>query len=125
MSKTVRIEIGPEGNVVRIFRDKTWKDFPTESVRLMDRASAVKQIRVQVHDRSFNEDAGHTECERCGRQISWLTFEMHETIPKGKGGEVSLDNCEALCHNCHTAGPDAAHADRKWQTAKLPSSPKE
>ena len=37
MSKIVRVEISPEGNVLGIFRNKEWKDLPTESVRLMDK----------------------------------------------------------------------------------------
>jgi 5-methylcytosine-specific restriction endonuclease McrA len=124
MSKTVRVEIGPEGNVLRIFRNKEWKDLPTESVRLMDRSEAVKAVRVQVFDRAFNEDTEQIECERCGRKINWSTGEMNEVVPKGSGGEVSLANCEALCNRCHTGSPDSAHGNRRWQTAKL-SSPKE
>jgi hypothetical protein len=117
-NKQVRVESGLNGPV-RIFRDKQWLDFPPELVQIMDRAVAVKNIRLQVFERAFNVDIWNAECERCGRGITWDTMEMHEQVPKGKGGEVALNNCEALCINCHTAGPDAAHADRRWQTQKL------
>lgn len=123
MSKLVRVEIGPNGLPCRIFRDKSWKT--CDSVQIMDRGKAVGAIRAQVYDRATGDSpAGgeYSECERCGRTIRWDTFEMHETIPKGKGGEVSLTNCEALCKACHQTGPDAAHRDRRWQTSKIKSN---
>lgn len=127
MSKTklVRVEIGDNGLPIRIFRNKNWLILPTESVQLMDRGKAVGAIRAQVYDRTETEDELH-ECERCGRLITWNTFEMNEIRPKGAGGgktggEVSLENCEALCSPCHQTGPDAAHKDRRWQTSKIKS----
>jgi 5-methylcytosine-specific restriction endonuclease McrA len=123
VSKHVRVLIGDNGLPVRIFRDKQWLEFAPSLVPLMDRAHAVAIIRELVYERSHVDlpEAGYDvhECERCGRQITWETFEMHETVPKGKGGEVSVENCEALCHNCHTGSPDSAHGNRRWQTAKL------
>ena len=120
-SKPVRVEIGPNGLPCRIFRDASWKT--CDSIQIMDRGKAVGAIRAQVFDRAETEDSSSYECERCGRTIRWENFEMHETIPKGSGGEVSLENCEALCHQCHTGSPDSAHGNRRWQTAKL--SPEE
>ena len=123
-SKLVRVELGDHGNVIRIFRDKSWLTC-LNPVQLMDRAKAVRSIRMQVYDRAMVDNFRNTsgtcyhECERCGRSITWDTFEMHETVHRGKGGEQSLENCEALCRSCHQTGPDAAHKDRKWQTAKL------
>ena len=93
-------------------------------VQIMDRAKAVGAIRAQVYERATGDSpAGGelSECERCGRIIRWETFEMHETIPKGKHGEVSLSNCEALCHACHQGGPDSAHGNRRWHTSKIKS----
>ena len=118
--KMVRVELGPEGNVIRIFRDKSWLNF--QSFGYMSRAEAVLKIRQQVYLRCSREAQGQgcwAECERCGKYITWDTMEMHETVPKGKGGEVSLENCEALCHDCHTGSADSAHGNRRWQTAKL------
>jgi hypothetical protein len=124
LSKQVRVEIGPNGLPCRIFRDHYWKTCENE-VQIMDRGKAVGAIRAQVFDRATGDSpaGGETsECERCGRYIRWDTFEMHETLPKGKGGEVALSNCEALCHQCHQGGPDSAHGNRRWQTSK--SGPK-
>ena len=125
MSKQVHVQIGLNGLPIRIFRDKSWRDLPEDQVQIMDKAHAVYAIRAQVFDRadaSGLEGEGHTsECERCGRTIQWENFEMHETIPKGSGGEVSVENCEALCHNCHTGNPDSAHGSRRWHTAKIKS----
>lgn len=90
----------------------------------MDKAHAVGAIRAQVFDRATGDSlAGEelSECEICGRIIRWDTFEMNERIPKGSGGEVSLENCEALCYACHQGRPDSAHGDRRWQTAKIKS----
>ena len=123
MAKTVRVLIGKNGLPKRIFRDKQWLDFPSNTVVSMDRSEAVKIIREQVFDRChvYILDAGYDfhECERCSKSINWMTMEMHERIPKGKGGEVSLENCEALCHSCHTGSPDSAHGNRRWQTSKI------
>ena len=122
MGKLVHVEIGPNGLPCRIFRDASWKT--CDSVQIMDRGRVVGAIRAQVYDRATGDSpAGGelSECERCGRIIRWDTFEMHETVPKGKGGEVSLSNCEALCRACHQTGSDAAHADRRWQSSKIKS----
>ena len=119
--KWVRVLIGPEGRPVRIFRNKDWLDFPAGQVVEMTKAEAVGSIREQVFERARNPLTGLFECEKCGRIITWKSGQMNEIVPKGssKGGEVSLENCEALCGDCHQTGPDARHADRRWQTAKL------
>ena len=119
-SKTVRVELGENGLPIRIFRDKHWLNYPTVE---MTKAEAVGGIRKQVFRRCWNPLSGNFECEKCGRTITWTSGEMNERVPKGSGGEVSLSNCEALCHSCHTGSPDSAHGNRRWKTAKL--SPKE
>src|ERR1700678_1579821 len=95
--KLVHVEIGDNGLPIRIFRNKDWLLFPEEKVQIMDRGKAVGAIRAQVYDRNAHEDDLH-ECGRCGRLISWESFEMNERRPKGAGGgktggEVSLENC--------------------------------
>ena len=120
--KIVHVEIGPEGKPVRIFNSKAWLD--CENTVLMDRSLAVRSIREQVFERSIVLDPEeHNECEKCGRTIDWSTFEMNEKIPKGssKRGEVSLENCEASCRACHQGGPDSAHGNRRFQSAKIKS----
>lgn len=122
-SKQVHVLIGPEGKPTRIFRTKEWLEFPSELTPLMDRGRAVGLIREQVFERSGVDGENH-ECEQCGKSINWTTFEMNEIRPKGAGGgktggEVSLENCEALCHSCHQGSPDSVHGNRRWQTAKI------
>jgi 5-methylcytosine-specific restriction endonuclease McrA len=121
-SKLVPVEIGPNGLPCRIFRTKEWKT--CDSVQIMDRGKAVGAIRAQVYDRSEAPEGAHHECERCGRYITWESFEMNEKRPKGSGGgktggEVSLENSEALCHQCHQGSSDSAHGNRRWQSSKI------
>ena len=121
-SKIVRALMGQNGRAEKIFRDKTWLDSPVERVYQTTKKEAVADIREQVFERCGGDSpAGGEihECEECGRRITWDTMEMHEKIPKGKHGEVSLENCVALCHLCHTGSADSAHGNRRWQTAKL------
>jgi 5-methylcytosine-specific restriction endonuclease McrA len=54
-----------------------------------------------------------TLCEFCGNVITQGTGHMHEKLFKGNGGEVSLDNCVAICAACHI-GKDGEHGNRKW-----------
>lgn len=124
----VRVELGENGNVIRIFRkNKEWLKTPPENIRIMDRAEAVGSIRQEVFERCGVEDFTNLlyyhECERCGRRITWDTFEMNEKQFKGKGGEVSVKNCEALCYDCHQGRPDSVHGNRRWQTAKVKDGP--
>jgi hypothetical protein len=98
------------GLPVRIYR--TIKDACAAQVNgchvvEMDRALAVGSIREQVR-RGANDC-----CERCGKVLTEVTGEMHETLPKGNGGEVSLANCEWLCHRCHQGDKDSAHGNRR------------
>jgi 5-methylcytosine-specific restriction endonuclease McrA len=118
-TKWVRALIGPEGRPVRIFRDRQWLNFPAGQVVEMTKAEAVGSIREQVFEYARNPLTGQFECTKCGRIITWETGEMHERVPKGSGGEVSLENCEALCNSCHTGSLDSAHGNRRWKTAKL------
>lgn len=114
MGKLVRVELGEDGTPVRIFRrDKRWLEVPFERIAWRQKAEAVGIIRRKVFDRS------KSRCEQCERFVTWESFEMHERIFKSRGGEVSMDNSIALCKSCHQTGPNAAHKDRRWQTAKV------
>src|ERR1017187_4259079 len=116
--KRVLVEVDRNG-VIRIFKtvraaasSPAWEQ---NRVARMDRGIAVGQIRRRVFERD------EEQCVRCGEPQLWDSFEMNEKIFKGKGGEVSLDNCEILCHNCHQGGPLSVHGNRRWQSAKLTS----
>lgn len=119
-SKLVHVELGNSGLPCRIFRDRSWRNFLEDRIALMTKAEAVKYIREQVFVRSKNDD-GIAECEKCGRYITWGSMEMNEKKLRSLGGEVSLENCEALCQDCHQTGPDAFHNDRRWQSSKIKS----
>ena|ERR1700728_1024800 len=125
MEKLVRVELGDHGLPIRIFRkDKKWLQCPTERLYNMPKADAVTLIRLQVFQRAGGEVyEGETtirgKCEECSAPITWDTMEQHEKIFKGRGGEVSLENCLALCHDCHTGSTTSKHGDRRWQTAKV------
>lgn len=108
----VFVELTILGNVVRIF--KNWRaasaspKYP-EHVLEVPRSYAVESIRRQVFERSKNQ------CERCGNIITWGAMHMHEKVFKSKGGEVSIENCIALCYDCHEGAPESAHGNRRPQ----------
>lgn len=72
------------------------------------RAVAVKAIRTKVYAR----DEGR--CVQCGERVTFQQMHMHERQSRGKGGIVSIENCETRCHDCHL-GPRAlrAHGGRR------------
>lgn len=121
-SKLVRVLQGPNGRAEKIFRDKSWRDYPEGRVYITTKAEAVGDIREQVFVRSVGK------CEKCGKYLTEESMEMNEKHPKGvgwatgSGGEVSLSNCEALCRNCHQGNPSSVHGNRRWHTAKLKES---
>lgn len=127
MEKLVRVEIGDHGLPIRIFRkDKKWLSVDLEKVIWISKSDAVGLIRLQVFNRTGGivtngETVVRGKCEQCGRPITWDTMEQHEKVFKGRGGEVSLENCLGLCHDCHTGSPTSKHGDRRWHSAKLRS----
>jgi len=61
----------------------------------LDRHIAVSEIRKQVWDRIQGE------CTYCGQFVTEETFHMHEEIPRGQGGNYSLENSIGICSSCH------------------------
>ena len=123
MEHSVLVEVDAAGEAIRIFRtakaaaiaqDRGLHGFRVEE---KTRRDAVREIRRKIFARATNYD-GITECEDCGAFITWETGEMHEDTPKGKGGDVSVENGRALCHGCHTGRPDSRHGERRWHTAR-------
>lgn len=113
MFRQVWAEIGQDGRAVRIFKNMKAAvqspHWPT-LITFMFRWVAVEQIRRKVFDRD-----GH-ECTHCSKRLTWDTMQMHERQWKGRGGEVSLDNCTSLCYSCHQHDEVAGHGKRqiKW-----------
>lgn len=110
----VRVETDEHGTPIRIFRkDLKWIGCPDSRLKVMTKAEAVGNIRSQVWKRTTGE------CEYCGKWITENTMHMHEELPKGQGGEVSLENSVGICYNCHLGGPTSAHGNRRWHTSKI------
>ena len=124
MPKLVHVLMGENGRAEKIFRDRSWRDYSEDKTYITTKAEAVKDIREQVFERSRSPLNGQFECQKCGRSVTWESGEMNEIVPKcsARRGEVSLSNCEVLCPECHRTGPDAHHANRRWQTSKLNST---
>lgn len=100
---------------IRIFRNKRTatasEAWARGDVRWIDAATAKLDIRIQVFERAGRE------CERCGKPLTWDSLHMHERIHRGKGGEVSTENGEALCYECHI-GPLGEHSGRSPRFTK-------
>lgn len=96
--------------VVRIFKNparaRTYEGPGT--VSFMARKDATERIRRAVYERAGGR------CRDCGKAITWSTMQMHEQLPRGSGGEISLTNSVALCHACHQgSAPGSAHYNRR------------
>lgn len=97
---------------IRIFRNH--KDaiksvyYDEGRITEFSKKEAVRLIRKQIVDRSEGF------CERCGERITSDTGEMDEKISKGELGEVSVENCQFLCHDCHQKDTYSEHGERRW-----------
>lgn len=58
-------------------------------------ADAVKAIRHRIFVRSKGL------CEMCGSVVLESTGHMHERLPRGRGGEISIANSIFICVVCH------------------------
>jgi len=95
-SKFVWVEIDPRSGLpVRIFRSNKAALASTKVTTFIPKALAVGKIREQVYKRAEGK------CQKCGKQLSWESAEMDEIKSKGSGGEVSVENGQLLCHDCH------------------------
>lgn len=79
---------------------------PEAETTVMARVDAVTAIRRQLFERTGGF------CPYCGKPIAWETGHMHERTPRGKQGEVSIDNGVFICAICHLEGE---HGNRKLQ----------
>ena len=121
-NRLVYVEIDPEtGLPIRILKhfSEGFKLDPS-LVSQVARKCAVECIRSAVIKRATRGKLIH--CELCGNIITEFTGEMHEVIPKGMGGEVSVDNSHFICNRCHTKDADSEHGDRRFQSSKIKES---
>lgn len=49
-------------------------------------------------------------CAYCDKFVTEFQAHMHEKVPRGKGGKISLYNSIILCSNCHL---NVAHGSRR------------
>lgn len=109
----VFVEISPETELpIRIL--KHWShasQLDPDIVRHVARSVAVGYIRQQVFEKA--KRGMIIKCEFCGNIITTGTGHMHEVLPRGKGGEISVDNGTAICSECHI-GKTGEHRDRYW-----------
>lgn len=108
MRKIVWVEM-TGGQVSKIFKNQkqAFLGCPDPQAKFKD--EAVGSVRRQVYDRQKGR------CLNCGDARPYegdlfTRMHMHEEIPKGKGGLVSLENCVCLCARCHLSGQ---HGDRR------------
>src|ERR1035437_3756586 len=107
MIELVWVELNDAGCPTRIFRSrKAAHDFGENWVVERNRTEAVASIRKQIFYRS------HGYCEICGALVLETSGHMHEQVPRGKGGEISLENSIFICPKCHAR----EHSDRnpRW-----------
>lgn len=110
------------GFVIRIFHTKRVAirrqvelDVFGAAVAEMNYTIAVGQVRRQVFERDEHK------CVKCGLQLVWNrgfwnSFEMDERQARGTckqvapheylSGEISVENSQSLCHNCHQTKHD-------------------
>jgi 5-methylcytosine-specific restriction endonuclease McrA len=60
----------------------------------------------------------HGECISCGTTFTEAQMHMHERVFRGHGGEISLDNSEGLCFDCHLNRPTFGHGNRQPKFSK-------
>lgn len=66
--------------------------------------------------RAIWERQGGT-CIRCPSLITWNQMHMHEKVHRGRGGEISLENSEGLCYECHL-GELGVHPEKQLRFRK-------
>jgi len=119
MSDLVDVWLSPDGRIAGIFANR-WESansplWEVGAVRGdVPRSQAVEEIRRQV----FEKD--DYQCRHCGEFVTWKTGQMDEIVARGKGGEISVDNCQTLCARCHIVGPRSKHGNRLPQFSKGP-----
>ncbi len=64
--------------------------------------AAEKRREVDIRKQLWDRCEGC--CEKCGRAAYWPGLAPHEKVFRSHGGEMSLDNSEMLCIQCHGGG---------------------
>lgn len=99
--------------MVEVRNGKCWRIFKNAGAAALSKATEIKEYprknaKEEIRRQVFELSGG--ECQNCGNPLTWGSMHMHEKIHRGKGGEVSVENCEALCYGCHI---EIKHGDRR------------
>ena len=107
MRGRVFVEYDADGQICRIFRhtrnavlSAAWE---SKNVAEYARKDAIGIIRKRVFD------LAEGICKYCGKYCNWDTGHMHEEVPRGQGGEISIYNSVWSCGKCHSD----QHGDRE------------
>ena len=116
-SKYVWVELAPEGTfAIRIFKNA--KAAAASAAWLVGHVVQVSRVRAvrDIRARVFARD--RFACTHCGADVTWHSGQLHERQWRGRGGEVSVENCTTLCYSCHQSDPKGGHGNRKpqWHT---------
>jgi len=115
-NKDVWVERDETGRIIRLFHSTKCDDF--YRANLAGRASTcpIFDAKHEIWNTLFERSGGH--CEYCGKTITknsdWTKGEMHEEVPRGRGGDISLENSKMICRKCHR-DDSRGHANRKLQ----------
>ena len=82
-----------------------------EKFQMMPRRDAVKAIRHEIFLRQMSA------CIRCGKVFTEDQMHLHERKFRSQGGEISLENSEGLCYECHL-GRSGVHKQPKFTRRK-------
>jgi 5-methylcytosine-specific restriction endonuclease McrA len=103
-----------DGKVWRIFRSRKSASIAglTCQTSVMAKVDAERTIKKQLWDLAKGK------CTWCSKDVPltggglYNNSHIHEQDPRGKGGEVSMENSIILCYDCHM---NVAHGNRKLQ----------
>jgi hypothetical protein len=112
MSK-VWVQLGDNGEAVRIFKNQKEMFFscPVDREACMERSVATGQIRAAIWARQ------NGICIRCPNLLTSGGMHMHEKAHRGRGGDISLENSEGLCYQCHL-GELGVHPEKQLMFTK-------
>ena len=113
MSGVAHIEMR-DGLVWRIFRNRKAASVAgiTCQISVMAKVDAERIIKKQLWELAKGK------CTWCGADVPLVggglynNSHIHEQNPRGRGGEVSMENSIILCYDCHM---NVAHGNRKLQ----------
>lgn len=108
MLDLVWIELDSKGQPVRIFKSASQCANAQRAMPLNHSVDRVNPLWAvgKIRDAVLRRQRGR--CLKCDGEISKVTMHLDEVKSRGRGGLISLDNCQALCSDCHI-GPRGKH----------------